>query len=243
MSDRLPSPPVAARRVRHHLHRWSERRAALLFGALMLLIALGPSIGDQFLRELVWEGLITLVLVTAVALLSVSRRQTSIAILFATPTLTALWLNPLVDGIWISQLGVALLGVFILYATGMLLAHVFRTPTVTMDTLLAAFCAYLLIGFLWGAIYAAIYLNEPGSFHLPYPRHSAIAGGGLGTDVPLAAMFYLSFLTLTTVGGDVLPLAPSARAAVIVESVLGQFYVTILVARLIGLYVVSLRRE
>ena len=43
--------------------------------------------------------------------------------------------------------------------------------------------------------------------------------------------------------GDVLPISGSARAAVIVEAVLGHFYLAVLVARLVGLHIADTRRQ
>jgi len=56
-------------------------------------------------------------------------------------------------------------------------------------------------------------------------------------------MVYLSFITLTTVGyGDILPVEPLARFLAFAEAVVGQFYVAILVASLVGLRLAGNRR-
>ncbi len=44
-------------------------------------------------------------------------------------------------------------------------------------------------------------------------------------------------MTLTTLGyGDILPLSDRARSLAYVEAVIGQFYLAVLVARLVGSY-------
>ena len=56
--------------------------------------------------------------------------------------------------------------------------------------------------------------------------------------------FTSSFITLTTVGyGDITPIAPAARSLVILEALLGQFFVAVLVARLVGLLQTQLSAE
>jgi voltage-gated potassium channel len=46
-------------------------------------------------------------------------------------------------------------------------------------------------------------------------------------------------MTLTTVGyGDVLPRSQAARTMAIFEAVMGQIYLAVLVARLVGLHIV-----
>ena len=52
-------------------------------------------------------------------------------------------------------------------------------------------------------------------------------------------MRYLSFMTLTTVGyGDIVPHSPATRTLAALEAVAGQIYLTVLVARLVGLHIV-----
>ena len=52
----------------------------------------------------------------------------------------------------------------------------------------------------------------------------------------MAKWVYFSFITLTTVGyGDITPIAPLARSLAILEALIGQFFVAVLVARLVGL--------
>ncbi len=51
-------------------------------------------------------------------------------------------------------------------------------------------------------------------------------------------MLYFSFSTLTTLGyGDIVPVSPLARMLTSVEAITGQLYLTVLVARLVGLHI------
>jgi voltage-gated potassium channel Kch len=46
-------------------------------------------------------------------------------------------------------------------------------------------------------------------------------------------------MTLTTVGyGDIIPRSAAARTMAVIEAVMGQIYLTVLVARLVGLHIV-----
>jgi len=54
---------------------------------------------------------------------------------------------------------------------------------------------------------------------------------------------YFSFTTLTTLGyGDITPLTDRAYALTIVEAVIGQFYLAVLIASLVGRFISQERR-
>jgi hypothetical protein len=176
-------------------------------------------------------------------MLRVKRGPALIAGLLALPTLASLWLRQLVPAVGVSRVALVLLTLFLLYTTVTALLGVFAEETVTLDTLGAALCVYLLMGYVWGSLYGLIFLLTPGGFHLPMgwtPAHEQ----GIATDVPMNLMTYFSFTTLTTLGyGDVLPVSGCARAAVVLEAVLGHFYLAVLVARLVGLHIADTRRR
>jgi len=137
--------------------------------------------------------------------------------------------------------GLGLLTVFLLYTAATVLLTVFRSATVTLDTLSGAFCVYLLMGLAWGTFDSLLYVRTPAAFRLLdgwTPTHQS----GIVIDVPFNILVYFSFTTLTTIGyGDVLPVAGASRTAAMLEAVLGHFYLAILVARLVGLHIADTR--
>ena len=53
---------------------------------------------------------------------------------------------------------------------------------------------------------------------------------------------FLSFTSLSGVGlGDVIPLSPMARGIVMLEQFTGVMYITLVVSRLVGLWIVAKR--
>ena len=72
------------------------------------------------------------------------------------------------------------------------------------------------------------------------PGRKKMAFGGEKSLIPI----YFSFVTLTTLGyGDMVPVSPPARILAILEAVVGQIYLTVLVARLVGLHIVHVTSE
>ncbi len=110
--------------------------------------------------------------------------------------------------------------------------YVYSSKEVNTSLICAALCLYLLMGTFWGYLYEALELVRPGSF-----------GGELLAKAKFPAELrqafqYFSFVTLTTLGyGDVLPKTVGAAALCHTEAVTGQFFMAVLVARLVGIQV------
>jgi voltage-gated potassium channel Kch len=91
----------------------------------------------------------------------------------------------------------------------------------------------MLIGYTWTFVYALLDATQPGAFR-PLDQPSPT-----GLNERVLELRYLSFMTLTTVGyGDVVPRSPTARTLCMLEALMGQIYLTVLVARLVGLHIV-----
>jgi hypothetical protein len=121
-------------------------------------------------------------------------------------------------------LGIAL-GVFAAIAA---LRFALAGRKVDAERLSAALSAYLLAGHLFGLTYFQVEQLRPGSFGI----------GGVPTlpaQLDLHTAIYFSFVTLATLGyGDISPLTPTARGLAVSEAILGQLYLAVLVARLVG---------
>jgi voltage-gated potassium channel len=121
------------------------------------------------------------------------------------------------------------------FVTWSMLRGVLRQKAVTSETISMSISVYLLLGFTWGFLYVVIFQLEPGAFSIaglaaPIPGHPA------DTQPLLPTLGYFRLITLSTVGyGDITPLTMQARFAAAAEGITGQFYLAILVARLVGM--------
>jgi hypothetical protein len=80
---------------------------------------------------------------------------------------------------------------------------------------------------MWTFVFVVVETLHPGSFNLP-------EGGEEATRYFL----YYSFVTLTTLGyGDITPVTGLARSLSILEAVIGQLYLVVQVAWLVGVHV------
>ncbi|GJQ60779.1 MAG: two pore domain potassium channel family protein [Candidatus Scalindua sp. AMX11] len=109
-----------------------------------------------------------------------------------------------------------------------ILSFVFREKDVTNNIIYGVIVVYLFIGVTWALIYALIETINPGSFK--------IAEGHI--NIGRSLFFYYSFVTLTTLGfGDITPLTAPACSLSILEAIIGQLYLAILIARLVGIHI------
>lgn len=118
---------------------------------------------------------------------------------------------------------------FMLVAITFTLKQVAVGTDITANRLVGAVCVYLLLGVIWAMAYTLINAISPGSF----AGFSAMDDPGWDSE-----WLYFSFVTMTTLGyGDILPISATARSVAYMQAIVGQFYIAVLVAGLVGAYV------
>jgi hypothetical protein len=179
----------------------------------------------------------TLVLAMLVIVVMLSHRRGAIAAIL--PGLAATLASRLPGPEWPS-VSVSLLhhggNILTFSALSWVVAHAVYAPgRITFHRLQGAVVVYLNLGLIFASAFSLIWELSPATFaNLP------AATGGPGE---LAAMMYFSLTTLTTTGyGDILAVGPFARSLANLESVIGQFYLAITVARLVTLELEDRRR-
>ena len=147
---------------------------------------------------------------------------------------------------------------FIGYIVYRLLVQIFTDEEVTADTIFASLCVYLLLATIWTYSYSLLEMFDPGAFSYPLLDELIDAGKigngeaagfaqpddgtprrvmRLGAE-PAGIESYYSLVTMTTLGyGDIVPTSSAARSLATMQAVIGQLYLTVLVARLVGLHV------
>jgi ion channel len=103
--------------------------------------------------------------------------------------------------------------------------QVFAAGRVTYHRIIGAILLYFLISLIFVALFAIVGQVIPKAF----------SGIAIDDNTALASnLIYFSFVTLTSTGyGDVVPVHPIARSLCNLESIIGQLYPAILLARLV----------
>ncbi len=199
----------------------------LLF--MFLFFILEPLLGllDLITAQVMLNIFQTLILLAAVYAVSGKRHTMIIAYLLVAPTVLLFWASLIYpDNLLLYAAFVLSIVIYAFIATSILKFVLNRGP-VTSQKIYGALCAYLLIGHIWAFIFRLFYTWHPGSLDLAIQREPGIHD-----------FVYYSFVTLTTLGyGDITPIEPVARALSWIEAVIGQFYIAVVVARLVGLHI------
>jgi len=128
-------------------------------------------------------------------------------------------------------LGLAFL--LILSVSVLMMKDIFKSP-VTADRICGAVCVYLLIGIAFADLDTLTVTLAPNSFKFSLPSDENRQGLMMDN---ASTMTYFSFSTLTTAGyGDVAPVTKFSRSLAWIEAAAGQLFLSILIARLVGLY-------
>ena len=204
-----------------------------LLGALLALLLLEPVLAEDLSVQWAFDAIFVGTLVTAVWTIGRQRHAWPlVGLALLVPALAAksslyVWPSPTLAAVWL-----IFVLAFLIFAIVVFLSDVLGTSTVTQDTIAGAVCVYLLLALIWAMAFALIEVARPGSFEV---RGQPLADLPYGESPEIAQFLYLSLVTLTTVGyGDVLAVTPLAGRIAVLEAVVGQFYLAVLVARLVS---------
>jgi hypothetical protein len=189
--------------------------------ATYLLSASSLSTLAADLQAILFLGVLLLVLRTARASRRVFWVSAAVALIGSIGALAAM-LTHTQDGE-----GAAYLwrGLILLITVALIVRRVLARPTVTVQSIYGALSAYLVIGLMYAAFYAAIQHLGSGAFFAD--RQPA----------DTQTLQYFSFTTLTTLGyGDFTAAGNGGRALAVIEALTGQVFLATLVARLVAAF-------
>jgi hypothetical protein len=202
---------------------------------LLLLIAtylLSAFIDARWVNDIqILAFLLTLLLALRSTLVRKNVARLAVAVVLAgSAVLAGLALDRPTDDV----LGVAQIwtGLILLATVIVIVRHILASTSVTIQSIYGALAAYMVIGLMFSAFYAAMsHLgNEP-----------FFANGSPGNTKTFQ---YFSFTTLTTLGyGDFTAASNAGRAIAVMEAMVGQIFLATLVARLVSAFRPSQPRE
>ena len=206
-------------------------RFAILLVSLLAILALGPFLKGPLGHFLV-KAYFTIVLLSALFSMREERLLFRVGLVTGAPALLTMWLGEQMQVGSKFAVAAALTAVFLGVMAVGLVRRAMAPGRVTMSRILASLCAYLMIGLAWAEVYAAVAVVSPGSFN------SSRGWSQMGAADVVTRSVYFSFVTLTTLGyGDITPATDATRSLAVTEAIVGQLFLTVMVARLVGLFV------
>lgn len=220
MSDRLTSDD-----------RGKEIRFSLLLASLIIAVVVAPLLEATQLGDLIQLSCLTLVFVSAVFINWQHRTKLWLFAVAAIASLALHWLSLFFPSDNISILRFVAGFFFLGFTAAILLKSIVGRDEVTPNAILGSICVYLLLGLMWALGYSALTFIEATPFALP----TTPPGDSVNDPPSLATLLYFSFVTMSTLGyGDISPQTDLARTLAWTQSVTGQFYLAVLVARLVS---------
>jgi hypothetical protein len=213
---------------------------ASLFFILLFFLLSYPLISDHSAGSLLLDVVFSAILIASAYAVSHQRKVLIAAVILALPASVFWWSVRATETPTIIFGGLALPVLFFLFIIFVLLRDILRSNEVTVGTIYDVMSVYLLIGVTWSFLYAMVELAVPGAFNL----------GSLAAQVDSSSVHgelrffgYYSLVTLSTLGyGDITPVTPLARSLSALEAVMGQLYIAVLIAFMVGTHIAQKRR-
>jgi len=205
---------------------FKHRILFLLAGILNMIIG-NPFLGDIFHYGIIPDLFFSVIFILGIYAISQKKRHIVIALVLVIPIFIGIWSSHIYQTEEPHVIGQLFGALFFGFVIGILIKFIFNEKEITREVIFAAIVVYLLMAMMWTFAYIILEYFYPGSFSMPE---------GLSRDT--FQYLYFSFVTITTLGyGDIAPLTQKASSLVILEAVIGQMYLVIVVAWLVGMHV------
>jgi len=206
-----------------------KRNNIILLACLLLVIAVFPAL--QLHRVILRNVVLATIVLSSIFCLDFRPRTRRILIPVGLTVIALLLLSNFVDSELLNSVDYIVTFLFLLLIVMFIIRHIAAKKEVDAAIIVSSINGYLLLGVLWALLLHATYVLE-----------SSILGNIPAMDFPggqpaYYEFVYFSFVTMTTLGyGDVVPVSTAARSLALLIAISGQFYMTLLVALLVGKY-------
>jgi hypothetical protein len=211
-----------------------RQRFEVLLLALAGLIVVYPWLHEPGSGRLLFGVVRTLSFLAAFLVLFPSRPLRLVAAALGAPTIVGNWTEYALPGLPDLPVAVAFHGcaaLFFAFTIATVLHGIYRAGTVTAESIYGALAAYLLVALAFSHLYCVVEAAHPGSFRGSEELTRQLQDRSSRHFV----LTYFSLITLTTLGyGDIAPASGPARGLAALEAILGQFYIAVLLAELVG---------
>ena len=208
----------------------TKERYFILLCLILGLIVIVPIL-DRFVAARIFLDIfLTAIVITMVYTISHSKGLVIAGLCLALVIMVSSWSQYFIPNKGIAAVGMITGNFYVGLVISCILSYIIKSDEVNLETIYEAILLYLLAALWWAFTYAFLELVDPGSFNIELDRPQQY----------LSTFQYYSFVTITTLGyGDIAPISEVAKAFSILEAVVGQLYLVVAVAWLVGMHVSS----
>ena len=198
--------------------------------SLASLLVLLPLLTDTGTSRLWLTAILTLIMIAGPLTLATRRFDFYLSLILGSVMTATTWIDIIFKLFPVELIGRIATVVFFIMLAGLIFRqYLIERNQVTSETLIAAVNAYLCIGITYAFAYSFLMTANPDSF-----------SGTFMEDPEFGAFVYLSFVTMTTLGyGDITPTTEIAGVLAYTQAVVGQLYMALTVARIVGITVAN----
>lgn len=212
--------------INSYLAKHTKYQFYYLLASIVFFVIIPPFTLHFPFSTIIIYSTVSFVIISCVVILFGNQKQikTGSGILVITIAFTWFTLSPSLEGVLVIRIIKSVLLLVLFVATAFkVIGFILRLKKVNAQVIAGSIGAYLLFGLSGAMLFDIIDTLYPASF-----SHSFNYGGGYD-------MVYFSFVTLSTLGyGDITPHTPQGQAVAIMVSIVGQLYLAILMAMLVG---------
>lgn len=213
-------------RIDSYLAKHTKYQFYYLLASISFFVLIPPFTLHFPFSAIIIYSTVSFVVISCVIILFGSQKKITAGsgILVLTIAFTWFTMTPALEGILIIRIIKSGLLLVLFIATAFkVIKFILRLKKVNAQVIAGSIAAYLLFGLSGAMLFDMVDALYPASF-----SHSFNYGGGYD-------MVYFSFVTLSTLGyGDITPHTPQGQAVAILVSIVGQLYLAILMAMLVG---------
>jgi hypothetical protein len=209
-----------------HAKALAERKFLLLFLFLLAALLLYPYAESSAFGYYAFRVFGSVTIVFCVYAVNVRRSLVIAAIVLAIPTFLQRILGLGVNPGAIPIANIVLSFAFDLLIVVVIFRRVFVPGQTTSERIFGALSMYLLMGFAFASVYAALTFVQSRAFYLDPALNTHLCPDRLD-------LIYYSFATMTCVGAlGISPVSGEARCLTVIEAIIGVLYLAVLISRL-----------
>lgn len=218
-----------------NVYNWMlEHRHPIFLGGLLSFFIVPEILDKIFDVHISFEGVLIVLIVTSILIIQTSPKKRFISYALVLVLVSfVIFVNYYEGEANLNNYVYLFLFAYFSFITYYLFKDLLRSKKITSSVIIGAFAGYFLIGVIWFFIFGYLDSYFPDTVNVELDSPSGVQD-----------MFYFSFITLTTIGyGDFSPTSELGQKVAVLEGLVGQFYIAIIMAILVGKYLSEREEE